>query len=262
MDMNAPLDIFPLWLLFVATVFIICLAVEAGYRLGKYRREHCRWRRIAPVGAMVAAMLGLLAFLLAFIFGLAASRFEDRRHVVLDDANAIGTTYLRAGLLPEPQRTEIRRLLRRYVDVRLEGVQPQLQAQALVESAELQNQIWSQATAVAAQDPRSVITGVFIQSLNEMIDLHSTLVMIGLRSRIPAVIWVVLYFVAMLTMATMGYQEGLVGTRRSLASLAVVITFSVVIFLIVDLDRPMEGLLRVSQQTMLDLQRSMSDASP
>jgi hypothetical protein len=261
MDFSAPLDAFPLWLLFVATITIVCLAVELGYRLGNYRRQHSPEKE-APVSAMVAAMLGLLAFLLAFVFGLAASRFEDRRQTVLDEANAIGTTFLRAALLPEPQRSEIRRLLQQYVDVRLDALQPEKQAQALDASADLQNQIWSQLAAVAAQDSHSVITGTFIQSLNEMIDLHSKRVMVGLRGRIPGVIWVVLYLVVILTMGTMGYQEGLAGTRRSLASLAVVLTFAIVMLLIVDLDRPFEGLLRTSQQSMLDLQKSMRAATP
>jgi hypothetical protein len=261
MDFNAPLDIFPLWLLFVITVAIIYAAVEVGYRLGNYRRRHSP-EKDAPVGAMVGAMLGLLAFLLAFIFGMAASRFEDRRQAILKDANAIGTTYLRAALLPEPEREQIRQLLRQYVDVRLEGVQPEKQAEALKTSDDLQNQLWSLTAAVAAQDMRSVVTGTFIQSLNEMIDMHSTRVMVGMRSRIPAVIWIVLYLVAVLTMGAMGYQEGLAGTRRSLVSLVVVVTFAIVIFLIVDLDRPYEGLLRTSQQSMLDLEKSMRAATP
>jgi hypothetical protein len=261
MDFNVALDAFPLWLLFLATVLVVCLAVELGYRVGNYRRTHGPEKE-APVGAMVAAMLGLLAFLLAFVFGMAASRFEQRRQTVLDDANAIGTTYLRAALLPEPQKAEIRRLLRQYVDVRLAGIQLGNQVQALDTSEDLQNQIWSQLVAVAAQDPHSVITGTFIQSLNEMIDLHSTRVMVGLRSRIPGVIWIVLYLVVVLTMGTMGFQEGLAGTRRSLASLAVVLTFAIVMFLILDLDRPFEGLLKTSQQSMLDLQASMRANSP
>src|SRR3569832_2062566 len=111
MDFSGPLDFMPLWLLLVTTIVFVCLAVEAGYRLGKYRRAHSP-EKDAPVGAMVAAMLGLLAFMLAFTFGLAASRFDERRHTILNDANAIGTTYLRAGLLPEPHRAEIRALLR------------------------------------------------------------------------------------------------------------------------------------------------------
>ena len=253
---NSPLDYLPLWLLFLATILVVCTAVEFGYQLGRYRRNHSP-EKDAPVGAMVGAMLGLLAFILAFTFGLAASRFDERRHTVLDDANAIGTSYLRAGLLPEPQRTEIQRLMRQYVDLRLAVVRDRNVDEALSKSAELHGQMWARAAAVAAQDPRSVVTGLFIQSLNQLIDLHSTRVMVGLRSRIPTIIWAALYFVALLTMATMGYQEGLTGTRRSIASLAVVFVFSVVMFLIVDLDRPLEGQLRTSQQPLIDLQQSM-----
>jgi hypothetical protein len=261
MDYNRLLDACPLWLLLLATVAVVCLAVEFGYRLGRRRLAHSPEKE-GPVGAMVGAMLGLLAFMLAFTFGLAGSRFDERRHTVLDESNAIGTAYLRAGLLPEPQRTELRGLLREYVDVRLEGAQQGSLLEAVARSAELHDQMWSHAAAVAAQDPRSIVNGLFIQSLNQMIDLHSTRVMVGIRSRIPMVIWAALYFVAMLAMTTMGYQQGLTGTRRSVAALAVVVTFSVIMLLIVDLDRPLEGLLRVSQQTLLDLQTSMRTGSP
>lgn len=261
MDYRGPLDMVPLWLLFLATIAVIFLAVEGGYRLGKYRRGHTP-EKDAPVGAMVGAMLGLLAFMLAFTFGLAASRFDERRHTILDEANAIGTTYLRSGLLPEPQRTAVRRSLREYVDVRLEGTRQEKLAEAISRSTELHTQMWSQATAAAELDPRSIVTGLFIQSLNELIDLHATRVMVGLRSRIPAVIWVSLFFVAALTMATMGYHEGLAGTRRSLASLALVVSFSAVLLLTADLDRLHEGFLQVSQQSMLDLQKSMNAPDP
>jgi hypothetical protein len=261
MDFSGPLDFMPLWLLLVTTIVFVCLAVEAGYRLGKYRRAHSP-EKDAPVGAMVAAMLGLLAFMLAFTFGLAASRFDERRHTILNDANAIGTTYLRAGLLPEPHRAEIRALLREYVDVRLKGVQAGALKEAMARSVELHAKLWNQATAVAALDPHSIVTGLFIQSLNELIDLHATRAMVGLRSRIPAIIWIALYFVAVLTMATMGYQEGLAGPRRSLASLALVITFSSILFLILDLDRPQEGFLTAGQQSMLDVQTSINAPSP
>lgn len=252
----SPLDDLPLWLIFVATIVIVFGAVEIGYQLGKLRRAHAP-ETDAPVGAMVGATLGLLAFILAFTFGLAASRFDERRHTVLDEANAIGTTYLRAGMLEEPQRTAIRRLLREYVDLRLKAVETGKIEQLLPESGMLQSQLWSQAEATAAKD-RSVITGLFVQSLNQMIDLHATRLMVGLRSRIPLMIWGALYSVALLAMATMGYQEGLSGTRRSIASLAVVIIFSIVMFLIVDLDRPLEGQLRTSQQSLIDLQQSMA----
>src|SRR4051794_40948932 len=120
MSSNEPLDVLPLWVLFISTLFLILLAEEGGYRLGKYRGSRAQEKE-APVGEMVVAMLGLLAFILAFTFGLAAARFDTRRQILLDEANAIGTTYLRAGMLPE-RRGEIRALLRDYVDTRLLAV--------------------------------------------------------------------------------------------------------------------------------------------
>jgi hypothetical protein len=251
------LDSVPLWVLFVATVALVFLAVEGGYRFGRYRHVH-EPEKDAPVGAMVGAMLGLLAFMLAFTFGLAASRFDARRMAVLNEANAVGTTYLRAGLLPEPHRAQIRRMLREYVDVRLQATQPKKVADALSRSTELHAELWAEATEVAGIDQRSIVTGLFIQSLNEVIDLHATRVLLGLRSRIPAIVWIALVFVAMVTMSTMGYQEGLADTRRSPASLALVVTFSAVLLLTVDLDRLHEGFLRVSQQSLIDLQQSLN----
>src|SRR5262245_43324784 len=113
-------NLFPIWGVFLATVAVALLSIEGGFRLGQYRRRRSVQEDRPPVGEMVAATLALLAFLLAFTFGLAASRFDVRRGLVVDEANAIGTTYLRAALLPEPHRTAVRKLLRNYADVRLE----------------------------------------------------------------------------------------------------------------------------------------------
>jgi hypothetical protein len=210
---------------------------------------------------MVGATLGLLAFILAFTFGLAAARFDTRRQVLLDEANAIGTTYLRAGMLPE-RREEIRTLLRNYVNTRLEAVRSGNIAEGMRQSENIQNELWAQATPVAERNPNSIVVGLFIQSLNQVIDLHAERVQASLRSRIPGAIWIGLFAVAALSLATMGYHAGMVGTRRSLAILAVAFTFSVVIELIADLDRPQEGVLKVSQHALLDLQRSMNVPTP
>ena len=211
---------------------------------------------------MVAATLGLLAFTLTFTFGLAAARFDTRRQVVLEEANAIGTSYLRAALLPEPQRSETRRLLREYVEVRLKGIMPDRVQQAISESTRLHSRLWAQAVAAGEKDPRSIPIGLFIESLNEVIDLHSIRVMVGLRNRVPEAIWGALYFVAILAMTQIGYHEGLTSHKRSPAVLVLVLTFSAVMFLIADLDHPQEGLLRVSQQAMIDLRDSIDGAIP
>ena len=257
MEINAPLDVLPLWGLFVAILAVVLLSVEFGYRLGKYRRSRREEEKEAPLGTMVGATLGLLAFVLAFTFGLAAARFDARRQVSLDEANAIGTTYLRAGMLPE-RGEEVRRLLRDYVSTRLEAVQPGKLAEGIRRSENIQQQVWTEAETVGQKNPNSIVVGLFVQSLNQMIDLHASRRQAGLRSRIPGAIWLGLFAVAALSLATMGYHAGLSGTRRSLAIVAVAVTFSVVIELVADLDRLQEGVLRVSQQALLDVQRSMN----
>jgi hypothetical protein len=252
-----PLDAIPLWGFFVLAIAVALLALEIGYRLGRWRHTRAADEKDAPVGAMVASLLGLLAFMLAFTFGLAASRFDARRQVVLEEANAIGTTNLRARLLSEPERSAITRLLREYVDVRVRAVEEGKIAEGIARSEQLHDELWSRATSAAAKSPGSIMTGLFIQSLNELIDLHAKRLLTGPRSRIPITIWITLFTLLLLGLASTGYQAGLAATRRSPAMVLLALAFAAVLLLIVDLDRPHEGLLRVSQQAMLDLQQSM-----
>lgn len=258
MPLVGPLDYLPLWALFVATVALMLLAVETGFLLGRRRRRRSEEAQKAPVGEIVAAMLGLLALLLAFTFSMAASRFDIRRNLVLDEANAVGTTWLRAGLLPQPHRAELRKLLREYLEVRLRAVQTGQIQQGVVRSEELQGLLWGQAAAAAEKHPGSIPAGLFITSLNEVIDLHAKRIMFGLRTRLPGIVWGVLYFVAVLAIGAIGYHAGLVSGRRFLAILPLILTFSAVLVLIADLDRPGEGLFKVSQQALADLRNLMN----
>src|SRR5690606_35912362 len=117
-------------------------------------------------------------------------------------------------------------------------------------------------TSAAEKDRHSVMTGIFIQSLNEMIDLHATRVLVGVRSRMPITIWGALFSLAVIAMSSMGYQAGLSGTRRSPAMLFLATAFAGILFLIVDLDRPFDGIMNVSQQSLIDLQKSMQQSEP
>ncbi len=257
-----PLDILPLWGLFLVASAVYWLVMEGGYRLGKWRHAHMPDERDQPVGAMVASILGLVALVLGFTFSLAASRFDARRTTVLEESNAIGTCYLRARLLPEPQRTEIAKLLREYVDLRLRGVGGSNPNEAIARSEAIHELLWSQAAAAAEKNSASIMTGVFVQSLNDVIDVHAKRLFVGIRSRIPVVIWIGIVGLSMLGLTAVGYQAGLTTTRRSPAMLALVLTFLVVLLLIADLDRGQEGLLRVSQQSLIDLQKSMPAPQP
>jgi hypothetical protein len=260
---SEPLDFIPLWLLFPVLCVTGLVAVEVGYRFGRWRHRQQSDEKETPVGAMVASILGLLGIMLAFTFSLAASRFDARRQVILEEANAIGTTYLRTRLLPEPEKTQSARLLREYVDVRISGVESKNIASTITRSEEMQALLWAQAVS-ASENTKSntVLTGIYVQSLNETIDLHSKRVMVGTRSRIPGTIWFVLYSLSLLGMMAVGYQAGLSETRRSPAMVALVIGFAGVLFLIADLDRGWEGFLAVSQQALIDVQKNMDRARP
>jgi hypothetical protein len=253
---TAPLDAIPLWALFVLSAALLGLAMEFGYRIGKWRHTHMPDERDQPVGAMVASILGLVALVLGFTFSLAASRFDARRMAVLEGANAIGTCYLRSRLLPDPERTETAKLPREYVDQRIRGVTGGKTSEAITRSGALHELLWSQATSAAEKNP-TPITSLFVQSLNDLIDMHVKRLLVGVFSRIPFVIWAGLYGLAILGLASVGYQAGLSTTRRSPAKIALVLAFSVVLLLIADLDRGQEGLLRISQQPLIDLQMSM-----
>lgn len=257
-----PLDLIPLWLIMPLTMIVSLLTLEAGYKSGIWRHLRAADEKETPVAAMVAAVLGLLAFMLAFTFSMAASRFDARRQAVLEEANAIGTACLRSRLLAEPQRSRITELLRRYTEFRAQKLNPENLDRVLEESEILHEQMWQQAVASAEIDPHSIMTGLCLQSLNETIDLHAKRVFVGLHSRIPLTIWVALLALVMLGMFSLGYQSGISATRRSLGMPIFTLAFSAVLYLIVDLDRAHEGLMQVSQETMIRLRDSMLTTTP
>lgn len=253
---SEPLDVIPLWMFFLLANGVCLLALEFGYRLGRWRHHIAAEEKETPVGAMVASILGLLAIVMAFTFNLAASRFDDRRLAVLEESNAIGTAYLRTRLLPEPQRSEIAGMLREYVDVRLRIVQNSAIPEGLARTDELIEQLWTSAMIVADKNP-TVITSLFVQSLNEVIDMHGKRVFFGFYSRMSISIWLLLFSLSVVGMISTGYQSGLSGTRRSPAMFFLALAFAGMLFLIVDLDRGFEGMITVSQQSLLDLQQTM-----
>jgi hypothetical protein len=239
-------------------------ASEVGLRLG---------RRLSPdsdhdvdlqeLSTIQAAVLGLLALLLGFTFSMAASRFEARKELLRDEVNAIGTAYLRTQLLQEPYRSDAARLLRQYVETRLElqeaGHVPENLAGVNARTARLQDQLWAEAVAAADRDARSVPTGLFIQALNDMIDMHGKQ-LAALRNRIPFPIFVLLCLVAVAALAMTGYGCGVDRNRNFPLTLTMSLVIASVIWLIVDLHRPTQGLIAIDQQSLIELRESMSAA--
>jgi len=251
------LNSLPLWGLFLLTLVAGVAQVEAGSYVARLvLQSESAKDPDGPLGSLIGALLGLLAFMLAFTFGIAGSRFDTRRQLVLDEANAIGTTYLRAEFLPAPQRDEVRRLLREYVDVRLTIASANVN-DVMKSSSDLHRRLWDQVKVIAASDMDDELRALFVQSLNEVIDLHQSRITFGLDYRVPGTVWGALYSLSCVAMLAVGYQAGNAGVRRVRAMPIVAAAFALVITLIADIDRPGEGMIWVSQKPIADVRQTM-----
>lgn len=257
--LSGPLDFLPLPAFFAATLAVIFLSIEGGFRLGRRRRRSIEDEKEAPVGAIVAAMLGLLGFILAFTYGVVGTRFDARRKIIVDEANVIGTTYLRAGLLEPRQCLQVRALLRQYVDDRLEARRTHNVDYLLKHAAELHGRLWTEAEAAGRAQPNSVAVGLFIQAVNDTIDMHSTRILVSLHNRIPMILWAALLLVTVLTMTGVGYQCGLSRSRRTPSTIVLAVGFSALLYIVADMDRPGAGLIDVSASALEDVRRTMVD---
>jgi hypothetical protein len=259
-------DDIPIWGLFVATIVLVMLAIEAGYQVGIVAHRRAGEEKESPVSAIAGSILGLVAFMLAFTFSIVAERNDDRRGLVREEANSIRTTSLRSDFLPEADRPVAARLLREYVNARVQGALSIQSGEKTLahldhvraEAERIQGQLWTMAVTNARKDMNSDVAALYIDSINEMIGLHAMRVAIGLQQRIPTGIWIVLYSLTFLGMFAVGYQTGIVGSERSWVRPVLAISFSMVVALIASLDRPGGGVLQVSQQPLLDLRESMT----
>lgn len=262
------LDHVPLWAFVLATLGITLLAGECGFRLGQRRKSKVATDKQEGVGTVVGATLSLLAFLLAFTFGLAASRYDSRREAFQEEVNSIGTTYLRASFLPEPHAGEVRALLREYVDARLAADKPGASpADTIRESEKLQKKLWNHAAAVGRGldkpgAPNSDMIALFVDSLNQTINSHAKRLGAVMRARVPAAMWAGLFVIALIAVVSMAYNIGLTNTSRPFVGIGLILCFAVTMWLIADLDRPLEGFIRVNHQGMIDLRVSMNEEVP
>ena len=250
--------------LIVSGLFLfMVLAMEVGFRIG-LRKQAKATEAITQANAVLVSMLGLLALLLAFTFSAALQRYEDRSQTVVAEANAIGTTYLRARLLPGGLADEVQALLRQYLYVRIQegrvdATEPTLHESLLHQAKLLQAQLWSHG---AAELDKSVVTsGLFIQSLNELIDTSTTR-NAALNRHVPEIVLLLMFATIVLTTATLGYASGIAGHRVTLAAFVLVMLIALIVYLIIDLDRPRRGSIQVSHESMLSLQQAIGTAQP
>jgi hypothetical protein len=242
---------YPLRMVFVAGLTVVLTVSEIGWQLG----VRAEGRGSSNLTTLESAMLGLLALMIAFTFSMALSRFEARRDAVMNEANSIGTTAFRARLLPEPHRIETLKLLREYVQIRLDIIRSGTslaERMAVVDrSNALQEALWQQAKDMAAKDRGLIPTGLFIESLNVMIDDQGKR-LAALRSRVPNIVLLALFAIAAAAGAFAGYASEVDSKRTRLPVYVMGLLISGVIYLILDLDRPSSGFITSNQQPMID----------
>ncbi len=243
-------------------LILLLICMEIGYRLGKRNNQRHKGNESAQIIRIESSMLGMVALLIGFTFSLSLQRYEERTQDVVDEANAIGTAYLRAELLPEQYRDSVQLLIREYVDMRLKESEVSItdvkRYQEYVDATQkLAGHLWRLAKRSAEVDDSPLRTGLFIQTLNEVLDGFDRSET-ELNIHVPELVIFLLVITFLITASIFGYASGTEGHRPTMAANIFLVIIVLLTFLIIDLDRPRRGLIRVSQQSLLVLQHSMN----
>ena len=256
------LDPVPIAAVFVLFAIVTLVCFEVGFRIGRWWQDRMPGEQEGPTDMLVGSLLALMAFVLAITMSMAADRFDARRGLVLAEANAIGTTYLQADYLPEPAAEEMKELLREYLPLRIapdDTSQVQVNVQR---SMALHAEMWAIAKEVARSGHSPDLMSAFGDSLTEIVSLNETRVVAALYARVPETILLLLLAGSSLSLGMVGYSAGLSRRRSILSAVVLVIALGAVTTLVVDLDRPQEGFINVSQQPLLDVQQWIGEPSP
>ena len=228
----------------------LIVTLEAGYRFGLHRRQDGDSQAGAQIGAIQGAVLGLMGLLLAFSFAAAGARFLERQDLIVKEANAIGTAYLRADLLPPGHQRELQSALQRYTEHRIE-VSSRLRGEIFRQDADeiqrLQGRIWSVASAGVNAKPE-VMLGV-LPPINDVFDIHTERVFAG-KKHVPALVLGLLIACSLLSVGVIGYGCGISGRRRATLTWSLAIIVASSLWITIDLDHPRAGLLRLSDEPL------------
>ena len=258
--MTPPIPPFLFAILLFAGMLIL---LEAGRRLGVRRRSRESEGERGSLGTIEGAVFALFGLVVAFTFSGAASRFNEKRALIAEEANAIETAYLRLHLLSERARPEMQGLFREYLDSRLDTYRklPDMDAAEVevAKSKTIQREIWTKAvSATALPDSHADAGKLLLPALNNMIDITTTRSM-ALQTHPPNVIYALLFILGLICSLLAGYRMA-VGQQRSwLHILSFALITVIVIYVIVDVEYPRAGLIRLEafDQVLVDVRASM-----
>lgn len=242
----------------VILFFAIVFTNEVCFRIGRFVQAKTDSEVKTLTGSIQASILGLLALLLGFTFSMSMQRYDNRSMALIDEANAIGTAVLRIQLLPDAYKKDANALFQEYISLRvsigeLDLTKLKARSEYNQKIIDLQNKLWSLAILATNDDPRPVTTGAFVKSLNDVIDAQGKRNAL-LQMHVPEVVLILLFIVFISSGGIMGYSAGLSGKRVVAPIILVSLLITLIVFIIIDLDRPKRGLIQVNQGVMTELQ--------
>lgn len=246
------------WFFFLGVAVVLFVSTFLGYKLASATGINEDAHRHEHIAGLREGLFVLLGLLLGFTIAMVLPRFDQRRDLVAEEAHAIGTVWLQAKMLPEPQRSKSVQLLREYVDVRrgFAGetlANPAALDRTIRQTSVLQNQLWEQAMQVTQQSQTSIVA-TYVQALNEMIGISEKR-LAAFENRVPPAVWIIILLVAVFQSFLTGYSL----KRKVWLSLIVTpLVLAIVMALIVDLDDPHTGVIRVQQNSMNRLANEIS----
>ncbi|HWP93646.1 MAG TPA: hypothetical protein VNN20_15755 [Thermodesulfobacteriota bacterium] len=242
---------------------ILLAALEVGYRIGRWRRKETTETDRKEQGDLVlTSMYALLGLMLAFTYTFTLSRADLRKQAVINEANAIGTAFLRAGLAPEPYRTELREALLDYAKTRVVPVGTAVTNEQLrktvANTLQALSKIWPLTEEMVKSKPAGPVEVSIVQSINEVIDMNTKRLAVSF-DRLPGVVLLMLLFIASAAVAMTGLNAGLSGRMNRWGLTLLILVLAFVMLIITDFDRPIRGFVQVSQQSLVDVIQEMEN---
>jgi len=255
------LDSIPPGMVFVLFAILTLACYEFGFRVGRWWQDRMPGEQEGPTDMLVGSILALMAFLLAVTMGMASDRFDARRGNVLAEANAIGAVYLQADYLPAPSAAELKELVREYLPLRIVDDPSEVQAN-VQRSVAMHAQMWALIRDAARTGHSPDLVSALGDSMSQLVAMNETRVAAGLYARVPETVLILLLVGSALSLGMVGYTAGLKRRRSVLSALVMVVALGVVLAIVIDLDRPTEGLINVSQQALYDIQAWIGTPAP
>ena len=248
----------PLWALGLLTFLSCVLASSLGMFINRWQRSRHPGSgdkiQSTAEGYIVAAIFGLLAFVLGLTFSIAVDRYDARRILVVEEANAIGTAYLRASLFDDPARSRLQSAIYDYTKNRIvpDGTRFEEMGPWLERNRALRQRLWDETRAAVYPERRNILAGNFVSSMNAMLDTGTMREMVG-RAFVPVRILDSLLLCLLAACGLLGYLLGSRSSRLRWASLLLYALFTVAFVLVLDLDRPRSGTIKIPQTALEEL---------